>query len=87
MTAIFPGGLTQAQYLDASYFNALWQELFNQGQISLLVPPVAGQHWWRTAIVLLGAMIAWFLLLRRATPDIWFEGTARVRALAGRGHA
>jgi ubiquinone/menaquinone biosynthesis C-methylase UbiE len=39
MTAIFPGGLTQAQYLDASYFNALWQELFDQGQISLLVPP------------------------------------------------
>ena len=38
MAAIF-SGLSQAQYLDASYFNALWQEMFDQGQISLVVPP------------------------------------------------
>jgi SAM-dependent methyltransferase len=38
MAAIF-SGMSQAQYLDASYFNALWQEMFDQGQISLVVPP------------------------------------------------
>ncbi len=32
-------GMTQAQYLDATYFNALWQELFRQGHIEPLLPP------------------------------------------------
>lgn len=31
--------LTEAQRLDATYFNALWQRLFDAGQINPLVPP------------------------------------------------
>lgn len=30
--------MTEAQRLDASYYNSLWQEMFNQGQIDLVVP-------------------------------------------------
>jgi SAM-dependent methyltransferase len=31
--------MSEAQRLDASYFNSLWEELFDQGQIELVVPP------------------------------------------------
>lgn len=31
--------LTRAQYLDATYYDALWQRLFAQGQITPVVPP------------------------------------------------
>ena len=39
-------GLTAAQRLDATYFNRLWQAMFDQGQIDPVVPPDA-EMWQR----------------------------------------
>lgn len=38
MAVSFPR-LTEAQRLDADYYNVLWQEMFDRGQIELRVPP------------------------------------------------
>jgi SAM-dependent methyltransferase len=38
MATIFPQ-MTEAQRQDASYFGALWQEMFERGEIELIVPP------------------------------------------------